>query len=151
MISRAFLEVLERRDVAGYRKLSREFLPQYPQPESAEAAEAAMHIATTQTGGAAFKARAYSHAWLLERGLPSMLPDELRPKAQRVHPVTVKAVGISVNFRSRFMKGAENQVRGVMEDAVLDAYANGDQDREAQIKRNMLEARDREMRALFGV
>ena len=40
---------------------------------------AAIHLARTKSELLRFKLRAYSHAWLIDHGYPSLLPDELRP------------------------------------------------------------------------
>lgn len=121
-----------------------------PQPESPEAAEIVMHRARTEAESVSLRARAYSHAWLLERALPSGLPDALRPRAQRLYPVVALAVGISVGFRSPWMRGAEAEVRGAMENAVLDAQAEGRLSDAPFVKARMDEAKARTMRALFG-
>lgn len=143
-----FRAALEAGDVRRVRKMWEAFQPHLPQP-SAKDAEAAMHAARTAAETVSFKARAWSHRWLSERGLPSLLPDRLRPSAEREYPRVATSVGISVNFRSPWMKPAGDEVRGAMEAAVEDCYANGDTD-PAIISRQMFEAKDQAMRSLFG-
>lgn len=108
-----------------------------------------MHHARTQAETVSFKARAWSHWWLLERGLPSGLPDRLKPSAERVYSRAVEGVGISVNCRNPILKPAMIEVRKTMEAAVEDCYANGDTD-PAFVSRRMAEAREKTMRQLFG-
>lgn len=108
-----------------------------------------MHRARTEAESVSLKARAYSHRWLVERNLPSGLPDELKPKAERLYPVPAQAVGISVNFRSEWMRPAAVKVRGAMETAVGEAFADGRRDT-AFVSARMAEAKDKTIKALFG-
>lgn len=150
MSSAAFRALLEAGDVDGIRAAWATLFPGLPQPESREAAEIAMHHARTGAESVATRHRFWSHRWLNERGLPSALPDRLRPSAERLYPIVREAVGISVNFRSSFMKGAEVLVRGAMENAVEHAYADGHCGDAEVITARMAEAKAREMKALFG-
>ena len=52
--------------------------PHLPAPQTHAQAEIVLHRARSETASIAFKARAYSHAWLLDHGLESGLPDHLR-------------------------------------------------------------------------
>jgi len=142
--------LLEAGDVAGCRAYWARHAPGMPQAQDADQAEIVMHLARTATESLAFRPRAYSHRWLLERDLPSQLPDNLKPAADRLYPERKIAVGISVNFRSEYMKGAEAEVRGAMEHAVLDAEADGRLEDSVHVSRRMREAKARAMRALFG-
>jgi hypothetical protein len=108
-----------------------------------------MHHARTQTETVSLKARAWSHRWLTERGLPSGLPDRLKPSAERIYPRVATSVGISVNTRSPWLKPAMVEVRRSMEDAVEDCYANGDT-APAIVRPRMFEAREKTLRSLFG-
>lgn len=145
----SFRNLLEAGDVEGLRAHWADHAPKMPQPETAEQAEIVMHRARTEAASISLRARAYSHAWLCERSLPSGLPDDLKPKAERIYPIVVEAVGISVSARSPLLRPAMLEVRGAMEDAVNDAYADGRKD-PAFVKARMNEASDRTMRALFG-
>ena len=130
-------------DVPGIRRIWAAVAPHAPPPSDALAA---IHMARTCAESIPFRLRAYSHRWLTERALPSQLPDALKPKAERIFPVIVGSVGISVNSKHIEVKAG---VLGAMEGAVLDCYANGDEE-PALVKRQMFEARDRELRGLFG-
>ena len=145
----AFRNLLEAGDVDGLRAYWAQHAPAMPQPASREQAEIIMHRARTEAASITLRARAYSHAWLCERSLPSGLPDDLKPKAERMFPIIVEAVGISVNTMNPLMRPAMLEVRGAMEDAVNDAYADGRKD-PVFVQARMAEARDRTMRALFG-
>jgi len=120
-----------------------------PQPKSEAEARAIMHHACTQTPIIAFRSRAYSHRWLLDHGLPSGLPDNLRPAAEREYPKVVDAVGIAVASLSDAMAPAVPIVRGAMESVVLEHYADGVRDPEI-IKPRMIEARDKAIKKLLG-
>lgn len=118
--------------------------PGLPAPRNGDEALVALHMARTAARCVPFRLRAWSHRWLAERGLPSRLPDAMRPNAERMYPRIVDAVGIAV--KSRFAE-VVTAVRGAMEHAVNDCYANGD--REPGIVRpRMLDARARELRGL---
>lgn len=144
-----FRAALEAGDVRKVRKMWAAFMPHLPQPD-ADGAEAAMHVARTAAETVSFKARAWSHRWLTEQGLPSRLPDRLKPSAERIYPRVVEGVGISVNARSPLLKPAMAEVRRAMENAVSDCYANGDTS-PAIVRPRMFEAREKTLRSLFGL
>lgn len=141
--------LLERGDVQGCRQYWHKHAPDMPQPETREQAEIVMHMARTAAESVAFSHRAWSDRWLEERGLPSQLPDELKPEARRTHPRIVEAVGVSVNFRSAVLAPAAAEIEGAMSAAVADCFANGDRD-PVLVKARMFEVRDQAMRKLFG-
>jgi hypothetical protein len=144
-----FRQLLETGNVDALRAAWARAMPGMPQPETREHAEIAMHMARTSSTLILFKYRAWSHAWLTERNLPSQLPDALRPRAERAYPGVVQAVGISVNFHSPLLAPAANEIRGAMEHAVLDAFAAGRRD-PGFVTIRMQEARAKTERSLFG-
>lgn len=144
-----FRTLLANGDVAALRAAWHRLAPHLPQPQNDEQAEIVMHHARTLTDSLSLRARAYSHRWLDERGLPSGLPDFLKAKAERMYPRIVEGVGISVNSSSALLRPATVEIRRAMEDAVSDAYANGDRDPEL-VRGRMVEARQRVYKALFG-
>lgn len=144
-----FRRCLEQVDVAGIRALWAHVSPHLPQPQTDDEARVTIHHARTQAQSLPIKARAYSHAWLTERGLPSGLPDELKPAAERLYPRVADAVGISVNTKSELLRPIVEPVRGAMSDAVLEAYADGRTD-PAFVRARMHEARTRTISRLLG-
>jgi hypothetical protein len=76
----------------------------------------------------------------LERGLPSGLPDHLKPKADRIYPRTVEAVGVAVLATSADGVTRARAIEKAMSDAVAECYADGERDPEI-IKSRMAEAR----------
>lgn len=148
--SAEFRRCLVDLDIEGMRRLWRHTSSHLPQPKNDADALAALHLARTQAKSVPFKLRAYSHRWLTERGLPSQLPDNLRPKAERMYPVVVDAVGISVNAKSELLLPIVPHIRAAMENVVLDAYANGDKD-PSIIKARMNEAKQSTVRKLVGI
>ncbi len=144
-----FQQLLNQGDVRGLCAAWAQLYPGMPQPETDEQAEIAMHAARTQAESVTFRNRAYSHAWLRERSLPSQLPDILRPKAEQMHPVAVGAVGISVNTGNPFLAPVVVEVRKAMEHAVEDAYANGDTD-PVLVSALMQDAQRKTYRKLLG-
>ena len=138
-----FREALETLDVALARKIWHHVMPHLPQLTSDTEALIVLHAARTAADTITFKRRAYSHAWLMERGYPSQLPDRLRRSAERIYPITVPAVGIAVYNRTPVALA----IRRAMEDAVLDA---GFKDSELT-KRAIRSARARARRQLLGI
>ena len=149
MSSATFRNLLEAGDAPGLMAFWAEKMPSMPQPKGLEQATAAMHMARTAADSVSLRFRAYSHRWLLERDLPSQLPDKLKPSAERLYPVVVDGVGISVNTMNKWMEPAMVPIRQAMETAVEEAYADNRRD-PAFVKVRMNEARDREFKALFG-
>lgn len=147
-LSREFLAALEAGDARLAVRMFREAMPHLPPPEP-DQADAVMHLARTQIPEVSFRRRAYSHRWLSERGLPSHLPDELRPRAERLYPQVVSAVFIGSTSLSKAMRPIAKQVQRAMSDAVEDAYADGRRDPRF-VRARMREARQREVRALLG-
>lgn len=138
-----FRQAIEALEVNALRRLWRKVSPHLPQPDDTGALVAA-HMARTAANSVPLKKRAYSHQWLCDRGLPSQMPDRLRPSAERLYPVVQQVVGISVNSKYEIVRSS---IRGRMEDAVNDCYANGDTN-PTIVKAQMMEARKREQRAL---
>lgn len=145
-IAGAFRHCLEECDVIGIRRLWAHVAPDLPQPTNDHEALATLHRARTEARSIALRLRAYSHRWLLDHGYPSGLPDELKPRAERLYPQVVEAVGIAVG--SKYPE-VVTSIRGAMEYAVLDTHADGVTD-PVIVKNRMMEARARERRALFG-
>ena len=148
--SAAFRAALEAGDVAALREGWARLCPGLPQPTTDAEAEVMMHHSRTQAASVSFRARAWSHRWLVERGLPSGLPDRLKPRAEQVHPRIVKAVGIAVKMPSAFREvGLE--VRRAMGEAVEILAADGvDLDDRERVQGYMFEARARTLKQMLG-
>lgn len=131
-------------DVAGIRKLWAHVAPHLDQPSDGDAL-VSIHHARTGARSVPFSLRAYSHRWLVERGYPSGLPDELKPRAQRIYPVVQECVGIGA-----LNKGPITHLtQRAMQDAVLEAYADR-RTEPAFVKARMQEARARTIKQLIG-
>lgn len=138
--SAQFRQCLEDCDVETLQAIWTAEFPGLPQPTRAEA-EISLHMARTQSASISFKKRAYSHAWLHERNLPSQLPDHLRPRAERVYPVIVDCVGIAIKTPPH-RRELGNAITQAMSDVVEDHYSRGIRKPEI-IKPRMLEAREK--------
>lgn len=148
-VSVEFRDALEQGDIRLLRRMWGEISPHLPQPKNDHDAEIVMHRARTEASMVNFNKRAYSHRWLTERGYPSGLPDHLKPRAERLYPTVVEAVGIAVLASSRAMAPAALEIRSAMSNAVEDAFAEGRKDT-AFVSVRMQEARTRALRGLFG-
>jgi hypothetical protein len=146
--SAEFRRCLEECDVPAVRKLWRHLAPHLHQPANDQEALATIHRARSEAAWMHLRPRAYSHRWLLDHGYPSALPDELRPRAERIYPRVVEGVGISVNAASELLKPAVQFVRQAMSDAVMEAYADGRTDTDF-IKARMAAARHAAFRVFF--
>jgi hypothetical protein len=142
--------LLEAGDVEALRSAWAQLAPHLPRHTRAQA-EIVMHHARTQCEAVTLPKRAYSHRWLIERDLPSGLPDKLKPSAERLYPKVVTAVGIgSICSKGReWMQPALGLIRGAMEQAVQECYAEGHTD-PGFVSARMAEARGREQKHLFG-
>lgn len=143
------LRCMRTLDAPGARKLWAEVRPGMPQPKTDAEALKMLHLARVQSDAIGAVQRAYSHRWLLDHGLESPLPDHMKPKAERMYPAIVEAVGISVNGKGIF-KPIVTQVRGAMEAAVLECFADGDRATEI-VRPRMMEAKDRTVKQLLGI
>lgn len=97
----------------------------------------------------ALRDRAYSHRWLIDNGYPSALPDDLKPKAERMYPRIVEGVGIAAKASSELMRPAIPIIRRAMSDAVSEAYAERRTD-PVYVKARILEARRLCIKKLFA-
>lgn len=148
--SAEMLRCMRDLDVAGIRKLSAHISPHQPQPKSDAEALISLHMARTQSPALEFRLRAYSHSWLSERGYPSQLPDRLKPKAERMYPRIVEAVGIACGGTSELGRAIAPYIQKAMQDCVLDAYADGKMKSPEYIKGLMLNARTKTVQELLG-
>jgi hypothetical protein len=110
---------LDQADVRGMWDLWSQVMPGLPQPHTFVEAEASLHYARTAARSIVFWKRAYSHAWLREREMPSGLPDGLRPGAERLYPRVVEGVGVAVRAppaRRELGEAVALAMRGVVEE-----------------------------------
>jgi hypothetical protein len=121
----AFRRCLLDLDAVGICDLWFRIAPGLPQPKNNEEALITLHIARTRAESIPDRDRCYSHAWLCERGLPSGLPDRLKPKAARLYPHEVRAVGIAVKALSPHNEPRAKAIEKAMSDAVMECFADG--------------------------
>lgn len=114
-----FQRCLAECDVAGIRRLWRHVQPNLPQPGSDFEALATIHRARTETRSLSLQLRAYSHRWLLDNGLPSGLPDDLKPAAERRYPKIAEGVGLASLIEAPY----STLLRSVQVDKVREIYA----------------------------
>ena len=135
--------------MAGIRRLWQHVSPHLPQPTSDHEALIAIHYARTLAQSFSLRLRAYSHAWLLDHGYPSALPDELKPKAERMYPRIVEGVGIACTGTSEIGRAIAPIIQGAMSDAVHGIYADKRPD-PVFVKARMMDARKRIVAKLIG-
>lgn len=89
-------------DVGALLALWKMLYPAQSPPETRQDCLIAIHMARTGSERLPFRFRAYSHQWLKDN-LPadvaakcSQLPDQLKPRAERMYPRIVEAVGVCV-------------------------------------------------------
>jgi hypothetical protein len=125
--------------------------PHLPQPKDDAEAEATMHYARTLANGVRMRERAYSHRWLLDRGLPSGLPDHLKPRAERIYPVIVTGVATVALAASSITRPIRGHIEAAMSEAVAECYADGHENDIPKIRGRIREARDRTLKQLVGL
>lgn len=142
---------LEELDVKTARGLWARVAPGLPQPPTDEHALATLHHARTRAESIRFRKRAYSHSWLRERGLPSGLPDDLRPRAEQMHPVTVGVVGLATANTTNTPERRElgRLILGAMSDRVAELYSEGET-RPEIVKPEIMLRRAQTYRRLLG-
>lgn len=141
--------ILKDLDIVAMRAFDRVHNPHLPAQDD-DQIRVSMHAARTACESLPFALRAYSHSWLTERGLPSLLPDHLKPKAQRLYPVIAVGVGIAVKSRSPHMREAVKEIRIAMEDAVKEAVEDRQLNDSVYVKGRMMAARSKAVHRLFG-
>lgn len=145
-----FRNLLEAGNVKELVNMWSSIFPNMPGPTSIDKAEIVMHVARTAANSVSLKHRAYSHKWLLERDLPSELPDELKPSAERIYPISIPCVGISVNTRNEYIRPGLDEVRKAMEYSVEEAYYDGKTE-PVFVRARMEEAKKRAFKVLYGI
>lgn len=148
-LSREAERCMEELDVEGMRRLHNHANPHLPQQNEADTL-VSLHMARTATPSINRRLRFYSHRWLLDRGHPSLLPDHLKPSAERLYPSVAKSVGISYNISSTVFKPVQYLIQGAMEDAVRETYADGHMDEPDIVKARMFEMKDYTAQKLLG-
>lgn len=128
---------LEDLDVAGARRLWALAAPHVPQDATDAQLLVTLHMARTAAESIDLRRRAYSHRWLLDNGHPSQLPDPLKPRAERLYPRVVDAVGVAA--LSKYPQVAR-EVGGAMIDVIENSYADGETD-PTIVRPRMMEAR----------
>jgi len=150
MLNDHFRQALIDLDVPLLRRMWSYLSPHTPQPQTDNECLTTAHIARTGMQSMPLKARAYSYRWLVERGLPTQLPDNLKPQAERLYPTMVEAVAISCKSTNKALQPVFDRVRASMEDVVNDAYAGTKHVDADKLKAAMQEARQKSMRQLIG-
>jgi hypothetical protein len=145
-----FHQALCDSDVGLLCRIWKDQFPDMPQPANLGEAEIQMRMTQTKVFNVPFKVRAYAHRWLTERGLPSQLPDHLKPKAERAFPIIKTSVGIAFSFSEPLMAPAFSEISLSMENAVLEAYNGKDVADQEFVKVRMEAAKQKTMRQLFG-
>lgn len=128
-------------DVGAVMKLWKHISPDMPQPDNEHQARVMIHYARTRMQKMPNRYRFYSHCWLRDEGLPSALPDNMRPRAERLYPVGVRAVGVSSGKAGGEKTEFNYAVQKAMSDAVLETYADGHQDQPQIVKARIMEKR----------
>lgn len=146
----AFRRCLDDLDTATARKLWAETHPHLAQPQDDYEMLVTLHNARTQSASVPADKRLYSHRWLTERGLASSLPEDMKPRPERVELRYVDSVCIGiVSEPGSFLAPIWGAVQKRMEARVAEVQADGEADPE-RIKALMLAARDDEIKRLVG-
>ncbi len=140
----AFRTALYDGDVHRTRHLWAQVSPDMPQPENYDEAEVIMHQARTAADSVPIHKRIFSHAFLAERGLPSQLPDGLKPPRERKGPPVIfpaALIGVGTFSKRADRREEAKAMEKAMADAVGDMITSGITDK-GRIAKRMWEARD---------
>jgi len=131
-------------DVGGFIKLTKHVNPDLA-PEDDWQAMFQIHLVRTGMRSMADKLRFYSHCWLRDAGFAkySLLPDKLKPRAEKMYPVGAQAVGVA----TRTQTPRALAIRGTMEDAIRECQADGLDLGDRRVHKRMLEMRQRFIRS----
>jgi hypothetical protein len=138
------VSIVEAVDVEAAKRADRALFPHLPGNLSDQDWLVVLHHARTQMNSVRFRLRAYSHCWLLDRGLPSGLPDGLRPAAQRLYPRVVEGVGVAVLSK---LPVVASGIRNAMSTAAAEVYGDMPEGKNPDpviVRRQMLHARERQ-------
>lgn len=138
-------------DVRLLRRIWARAMPHLPQPKDAADAEVCLHVARTATKSIPLKLRAYSHRWLVERELPSQLPDELKPEAERLYPKIAASVGYGWNSNSTILKPAKPIIERAVGDRIEELAADGQLGNIQLVRDEMRITKDKTLKSLFGI
>jgi len=122
-----YYRALEAGDSKELRRLwshSHSHLPQVSEKE----AEKMLHLARCGTGTLPLKLRAYSHRWLVERNIPSPLPDEIRPECERLYPRIADSVALCFRASNPAFKEVAAYAQHKASLAVEEMWAENDKD-----------------------
>ena len=147
---REFQQALRDRDVPALMRLAKLLFPADQQPKDEREAVAMMHIARTSASFLSISARAYSHFWCQDHGVPSMLPAHLLPKAEQHRPTVQKAVGIALATGKEWLKPAIPMLGMAMAKQVTDNAELIDSN-PGLLRDKILFAKGDEFKRLFGV
>lgn len=141
--SDVMLDCIRDLDAVMAMRLWKHARPNAPQPDNVYQATAMLHYARTQIEIMPENLRFYSHCWLRDQKIPSGLPDRLKPKAERMYPQMVGAVGIASGKGPGIKTAFNHAVEKVMSDAVLEVQADGHKLDAPIVKKRMMEMRER--------
>lgn len=139
-VRRALIEL----DASAIRKFWHVVAPGAPQPRTDAEAVTTMHCARTLSMSIPDHLRYYSHRWLLDRGLPSGLPEALKPAAERMYPRIAEGVGLAALVPRPYTP----VLRRVAEEAVLDMYASSRKPEPDKVRARIAEVRAAERKKL---
>lgn len=147
--ARLFREYLDACDVPGMRRLWAHVAPHLPQPRNDFETMVMIHRARTEARSVPFAMRAYSHQWLLANGMPSGLPNDLKPKAEQIEFTFAYGVGLAVKTASEdpAKQYVTMELHAAMSAAAAEAISDGRVETPF-IRQRMAEARTKRLNYL---
>lgn len=147
----AFRHALDEGDVAMLWRMWGKLFPERYQPANWQEAEIQLHVARAASASTATKLRVYSHYWLLERSMPSPLPDELKSKAEQFRPRIVSGVGFSWNAKSDILRAAKGTIVAAVTARIEEMAADGLLETNPDlVRQEMLFTKNKTLAGLFG-
>lgn len=147
----AYRRALAEGDVAALWRMWGRFHPHDYQPANWQEAEIQLHVARTGAQSVSDRLRCYSHHWLIERKLLSMLPNELLPKVEQYRPKIVSAVGFAWGTSSGLLRTAEPIITAAVNQRIEEMAADGLLETDPDgVRTEILLTKNRTLHGLFG-
>jgi hypothetical protein len=138
-------------DVDLLRRMWGAWFPNSPQPKDWQEAQVQLHAARTAAESVPVKLRCFSHHWLVERGLASLLPDRLRPSADQYCPRVTPGVGFAWSSGSAVLRPAKAEIEAAVGARIEEMAADGLLTKDPDgVRDEMMFTKNRTLHALFG-
>jgi hypothetical protein len=133
------------------QRMWRTWFPTAPQPANWQEAQIQLHLARTASRSVPLTLRCYSHHWLKERSIPSLLPDRHKASADQLVPKVTPSVGFAWGTSSAVLKPAAPFVQDAVSTRINEMHEDGLVNSNPDLVRNeIILTKNRTLHSLFG-